>query len=117
MKQPNYIQEALETAKWIMSRPYMSISLGDPIKAREDQTRLIAQELKKAYSQGLQKGKEEERERGKQILTTKVNKEEMLDGWEKWWKNIGGERYVENCMECENATRIIESLTNKEKIV
>jgi hypothetical protein len=53
---------------------------------------------------------EEERERTLEILTTTINANQMLRGWERYWKEVEPNRFVENCIECENTSRILKAL-------
>lgn len=46
------ISEAEKTAEFIVSRPYGAISMGDPIKARDDMRKLITIELNNAFKAG-----------------------------------------------------------------
>jgi hypothetical protein len=57
--------------------------------------------------QMIKKAREDEEQRIKHQLTHSINKEKMLDGWERYWIDVGDSRYVENCIECENADKII----------
>ena len=52
----------------------------------------------------------EERERTLEILTTTINANQMLRGWERYWKEVEPNRFVENCIECENTSRILKAL-------
>jgi len=45
-------------------------------------------------------------------LTVKLDTKEMLNGWERYWAKVSDDRYVEDCMECENAKRILSTLSN-----
>lgn len=53
----------------------------------------------------------------KQQLTHELNTYEMLKGWEKHWVDVGDGRYVQNCLECENSTKIIKALNPQERQV
>jgi hypothetical protein len=61
----------------------------------------------KAFISQLLKEKDKQM---KQQLTHKLDMAEMLEGWEGDCIHVGGGRYVENCLECENATKIINAL-------
>ena len=65
------------------------------------------QELTFSKEQAVQ----EERERIKNIITTKLNLSKMLPGWERYWVNMGNGGYVEQCQECELSRKIIIALT------
>lgn len=52
-----------------------------------------------------------ERERITEILTKKINPNEMLKGWERYWKDMGDGNFIECCYECENSNRISEALS------
>ena len=53
---------------------------------------------------------EGERKRTLEILTTTINANQMLRGWERYWKEVEPNRFVENCIECENTSRILKTL-------
>ena len=53
---------------------------------------------------------EEERERMLEALTTPLDPEQILKGWEKYWIEVETDRFVENCIECDNAARILKAL-------
>ena len=43
-------------------------------------------------------------------LTEKLDLDNMLEGYEKHWIDVGNGRYIEHCIECENSKRIKELL-------
>jgi hypothetical protein len=55
---------------------------------------------------------EEERKEMIEKLTVKLDTKEMLNGWERYWAKVSDDRYVEDCMECENAKRILSTISN-----
>ena len=54
----------------------------------------------------------EERERVLEALTTTKDTTQMLQGWERYWIEVKPNRFVENCIECENTVRILKALDN-----
>jgi len=54
----------------------------------------------------------EERERVLEALTTTKDTTQMLQGWERYWIEVTPNRFVENCIECENTSRILKALDN-----
>lgn len=54
---------------------------------------------------------ERERKAIKKILTTKLDLDNMLEGWERYWIDTGDGDYIEQCIECENSLRILQALT------
>ena len=52
---------------------------------------------------------EKERERVLEALTVK-DRSQMLEGWERYWIEVETDRFVENCIECDNTFRILKAL-------
>jgi len=52
----------------------------------------------------------EERKRVLEALTTTKDTTQMLQGWERYWIEVKPNRFVENCIECENTVRILKAL-------
>lgn len=69
----------------------------------------IKQFIKDLLSQAQQEAVSAERKKILKKLTVTLNLKEMLPGWEKWWIKVDN-RYIENCLECENVNRIKEAL-------
>lgn len=65
------------------------------------------------FSDLIQAAVEEERHRISELLTVNLETSKMLDGWEKYWVEVEGGRFIERCIECENDKRIRYAIINK----
>ena len=79
----------------------------DTVKVRKD---LIIKDYAQTLQDTIDTVLKEERERTLEILTTTINANQMLRGWERYWKEVEPNRFVENCIECENTSRILKAL-------
>ena len=50
-------------------------------------------------------------ERMRKDLTQTLDIANMLEGWERYWKEVDDGRYVQWCVECENSDKILQALT------
>ena len=58
----------------------------------------------------------EERELLKGKLARQLDINQMSEGWERWWVRLDGDYFVERCLECENTEKILNVLTQEDKI-
>ena len=72
----------------------------------ENKTDILTQTLQETIDTVL----EEERKRVLEALTTTKDTDQMLEGWERYWIEVETDRFVENCIECDNTFRILKAL-------
>lgn len=80
-----------------------------------DFVNVLLGDMKTLHSHGVQEAVLEERRRIEEALTVDLSTSVMLDGWQRYWTEVEGGRFIEGCIECENSKRIKEALINKDK--
>ena len=88
--------------------PWLRKALQDTI---DTVSMIVREEEAVEYNKIIDTVLEGERERVLKCLTTPLETKEMLEGWERYWEKVEEDKYVENCIECENTKRILEGLT------
>jgi len=89
---------------------FKEISRYHSAEEREAQVINLKLWIEKALQDTIDTVLEEEREQVLESLTTTEDTSQMLEGWERYWIEVETNRFVENCIECENTVRILKDL-------
>ena len=86
-----------------VQEPYQPMSAEDEIK-------WLKEYLTKALTQAHQAGIDEAVEITRKHLLHKLDLNNVLEGYEHYWEDMGNGDYIEKCIECENDGRILKAI-------